>query len=105
MAAVTASITAQNTFTAPLSPFGPGNIGNATHIGYLNLSLSGTWEATVFLQRSFDNGSTWLDVASYTTNTEKAIEDYEAGVLYRVGVKTGGFTSGTVVVRLSNNQG
>ena len=105
MAAVTRSITAQNQFTDPISPFGPGNLGNATHLGFLNLSLSGTWSATVFLQRSFNNGSTWLDVASYTANTEKAIEDYEVGVLYRVGVKTGGFTSGTVVARLSNNQG
>lgn len=87
--AVTASITAQNTFTDPI-----------TVRGLFNFSLSGTWSGTVTLQRSFD-GSTWLDVATYTANIEDVGEEGELGVLYRAGIKTGEFTSGTAVVRIS----
>lgn len=89
---VAASVAAQNTFTEAAEfdarrPF--------------NLSVSGTWAGTATLQRSFDAGSTWVDVDSYTANTEKLIDTTEAGVLWRLGVKTGGYTSGTAVCRLS----
>ena len=87
---VTASITAQNTFTDAVSL-----------IGLYNLSISGTWVATVTLQRSFDAGSNWLDVDTKTGNTETWGREPEPGVVYRVGIKTGDFTSGTCVVRLS----
>ena len=69
--------------------------------GDFNLSLSGTWTATVWVQRSFDGGVTWLDVKSYTDNVEEIGEEVERGVLYRFGVKTGGFTLGPVVGRIS----
>lgn len=105
MAAVTASITAQNTGTAMISPFGQGLPQNNANFGYLNLSISGTWSATVWLQRTFDNGTTWLDVKSYTANAQEAVEDYEKAVKYRLFVKTGGFSSGTIALRLSNNDG
>lgn len=86
---VTASIAAQNTFSDAI----------AIH-GTFNLSLSGTWVATVWVQRSYD-GTNWMDVKSFTANTEQTGEEPESGLLYRFGVKTGGFTSGTVVGRLS----
>lgn len=105
MAAVTASITAQNTGTASISPFGQGIPQNNANFGFLNLSISGTWSATVWLQRTFNDGTTWLDVESFTANAERAVEDYEKAAKYRLFVKTGGFTSGTVVCRLSNNDG
>ena len=69
--------------------------------GQFNFSLSGTWVATVHLQRSFDAGVTPLDVDSFTANTEQIGEEPE-GALYRFGVKTGNFTSDTVVGRLSS---
>lgn len=85
--AVTKSITAQNTFTDPVQL-----------TGHFNLSISGTFSATVTVQRSTDN-STWRDVDSFTAATEEV--GYEPEVMwYRAGVKTGGFTSGTVDVRL-----
>ena len=93
MAAVgltTASLTAENTFCTAV-----------VIKGKFNFSLSGTWAATVFLQRSFDSGTSWLDIASYTANTQLVGEEVEAGVRYRFGVKTGGYTSGTVVGRIS----
>lgn len=86
----TYSGTAQNTFSTPV-PLQRE----------FNLSLSGTWAATVTLQRSFDQGQTWLDVATYTANIQDRGFEAEAGVLYRVGVKTGNYTSGTVVGRIS----
>ena len=70
--------------------------------GFLNISVYGTtWAGTVFLQRRFQGG-TWYDVTSFTTNTQKALVDREGGVSYRIGVKSGGYTSGSVTVRLSN---
>jgi hypothetical protein len=93
------SITAENTFSAPISLI-------SGHPGF-NFSLSGTWVATVWLQRSFDydasnpSAATWLDVNSYTANVEDTGSDPETGVFYRFGVKTGGFTSGTIVGRIS----
>lgn len=98
---VTASLTAQNTYSNPITT----RTWVATHridYGTLNVSVSGTFVATWFIQRSFNGGTTWLDVASYTSGQEKVIVDYGTGVLYRVGVKTGGFTSGTLTVRLDN---
>jgi hypothetical protein len=84
---VTASIIAQNTFS------------DAVRLeGYFNISLSGTWVATATVQRSIDN-STWVDVKTYTLNAEEVGFEPEF-MWYRVGVKTGAFTSGTVVVRL-----
>lgn len=69
--------------------------------GLFNLSISGTWVATVTVQRSFDAGSTPLDVDTFTINEETYGTETEDGVVYRVGVKTGDFTSGTVVCRIS----
>ena len=95
IADLTKSVTAQNQFTSA------GLIR-----GYFSLSISGTWVATVHVQRSFDDGVTWLDVNSYTSNTEKkgfepGSNGGQDGIKYRVGVKTGNYTSGTVVIRLA----
>jgi len=82
-----ASIAAQNTFT------------DAVRLsGYFNISISGTFSATVFVQRSPDNAN-WYDVSSFTTAFEGTGFEPEL-IWYRVGVKTGGYTSGTAVVRL-----
>ncbi len=70
--------------------------------GVFNLSISGTWAGTVTLQRSFDNGATWLDVSGYTGNAESNSEyEPEGGVCYRAGFKAGQYTSGTAVIRIS----
>ena len=95
MSAVTASLTAENTFTDWYS----SRYDNAD--GYLNLSVSGTWVGTITVQRSFDGGVTPLDVEQYTSNIEKYVQDFETGVVYRIGFKTGEFTSGTAVCRVS----
>lgn len=69
--------------------------------GYFNISISGTWAGTVTVQRSFDSGSTWFDVATWTDNTQEYGFEPERDVQYRAGIKTGDFESGTAVVRIS----
>jgi hypothetical protein len=69
--------------------------------GYFNISISGTWGGTVTVQRSFDSGSTWFDVATWQVNTQEYGLEPEREVQYRVGIKLGEYTSGTCVVRLS----
>lgn len=86
----TRSITAENLFCDP-----------AEIVGHFNISISGTWTGTVTVQRSFDGGSTWLDVGTWTGNTEEYGFEPERDVWYRAGIKTGEFGSGTAVVRLS----
>lgn len=84
---VTASLSAQNTFSEVL------NLA-----GYFDLSISGTFVATITVQRSFDNVN-WFDVDTFNA----PIETYgfnPSQCYYRVGVKTGNYTSGTIVVSL-----
>ena len=90
VAVITRSIAAENLFTDPVRL-----------TGFFNISLSGAWSATVTVQRSFDQGSTWFDVETFVSNTQEYGFEPEGGVYYRIGVKTGNFTSGTVVARLS----
>jgi len=82
-------VTAQNTFSDGLYTEGA-----------FNLSISGTFSATVTVQRSFDQGSTWRDVDTFTAPIETYGTDPEPVVVYRAGVKTGDFTSGTVNIRI-----
>lgn len=83
------AVTAENTFSDGLYTEGA-----------FNLSISGTFVATVTVQRSFDQGSTWRDVDTFTAPIETYGNDPEPVVVYRAGVKTGDFTSGTVNIRI-----
>jgi hypothetical protein len=69
--------------------------------GDFSVSLSGTWTGTVAVQRSFDNGATWLTVKSYTANAEERGFEPEQGVppLYRMACTA--VMTGTAVLRLS----
>lgn len=87
---VSRSITAENLYTDAI-----------LLVGYFNLSISGTWAGTVTVQRSFDSGSTWHDVDTWTENTQEYGLEPENGTQYRAGIKTDEFSSGTCVVRLS----
>ena len=69
--------------------------------GYLNIGISGTWVATVTLQRSFDAGQTWHDVEEWTSNIQMSLIDPVKGMRYRIGVDNGDYSSGSVVVILS----
>lgn len=96
---VNASISGANTFSDPIRVTGVGTDR------VFSIAISGTWTATVTLQRSFTSASgPWADVtaASYTSNTTTSLTDGfdNQSVWYRIGVKTGDYTSGTVVTAL-----
>jgi hypothetical protein len=98
---VSASIADQNTFTNSIRVIGVSTARS------FSISITGTWVATVTLQRSFDSGASWVDVTSYTTNQATTYSDGLDNqiILYRIGVKTGNYTSGTVVTSLSITTG
>lgn len=87
--AIVKTITEGNTFTAWLRK--PA----------ANISVSGEGSWTVELQRTFDNGASVRTVDSYTSSSESSINDQDPNAMYRLGVPVGGYTSGTIVVRLS----
>ena len=89
---VTSSITAENQFTDSIKLSGP-----------FDLSISGTFVATITVQRSYDN-STWRDVDTFTSPSEEYGFQPEIA-WYRAGVKTGNFTSGTAVLLIAGNSG
>lgn len=86
-----ASISAENTFTDAIQL----DAGES-----VITQLNGAWEATVTLQRSLDEGATWLDYHTFTANTSTTWTEAQDGVFYRIGVKTGDHTDGTVSAEL-----
>jgi hypothetical protein len=74
--------------------------------GTINITLSGTFGATVAVQRSFDGGATWhpvftadgLIARSFTAPVSTWTWEGEEGVLYRLNCT---WTSGQVDYRLS----
>lgn len=100
---VVASVTAQNTFTSSIQVTETGTIRTIT------ILISGSWVATVTLQYSTDN-ATWVDVPAKTWVSVNATTSYLDGldnqtIYYRLGVKTGDYTSGTVGLNLSTSTG
>jgi len=94
-----ATIDAENEFTIP------SYFQSYEWRDKIDLSVSGTFTATVSLQRSFDDGTTWHTVEEYTAPTEKIIENPTQTVKWRLGVLTGNFpaSSPVVSVRLSQS--
>lgn len=65
-----------------------------------NLSISGTFVATINLERSFDEGATWRIVKAFTAPAEKIGDEPEPGALYRFNCTS--YTSGTANCRLGS---
>lgn len=71
-------------------------------------SIAGTWTGEVTLQRSVDDGSSWDDVTTYTSNIPGT--GYNDGFdnqiyLYRLGFKPGEYVSGSADVTLYSASG
>lgn len=98
---VSATVSAQDTWTDPIRVTGIDN-GRV-----FSVVITGTWVATVTLQRSVGEPGDWTDVTTYTTNQSTTYDDTLDNqiVYYRLGVKTGGFTSGPVTAQLSYSAG
>jgi hypothetical protein len=99
---VNASITAENTFTDPIRVSGVGTTRSFA------VFLSGTFVATVTLQQSVGAPGAWTDISpAYTTATSTNYDDGldNQVIYYRIGVKAGAFTSGTVIASLVYSSG
>lgn len=98
---VTDSFAADNDFTTHI------RVTGVTEGRRFAITITGTFTATVTLQRSFDDGATWQDVSTYTTVTSTTLADGLDNqiVWYRIGVKTGNYTSGTAVCTLVYSSG
>lgn len=99
---VSSSISAQNTFTDSI------RVTGVTSSRTFTVDISGTWVATVSLQRSIGDEGNWEDTGTtYTANTVTTFADGLDNqiVYYRLGVKTGNYTSGTVVASLTYSLG
>lgn len=91
----TVTATAQNTFSDPLT------VGSQSPV---DIAIDGTFTATVTVQRrrSDFNNNAWMDLpTTYDAPTQALIEPNGSNWEYRIGVKTGGFTSGTVTAALA----
>ena len=99
--AVTANVTAADVYTDPIRVTG---IASGRTFG---ITVSGTWTATVTLQRSVGAIGAWVDVANYTVNQSTTLSDTLDNqiIYYRIGVKPANYTSGTAVCSLAYSAG
>lgn len=101
---VTADASAENTFTDPI------RVTNVDDQRIFTITLSGFGTATVTLQRSFESESgPWTDVPSKTFSADTT-ESYNDGLdnqiaWYRIGIKTGDYTAGTITMTLDYTLG
>lgn len=98
---VTDTFSAANDFSTHIRVLGSGESRRFA------LTLSGTFVATVTLQRSFDDGATWQDVQGYVAPGSTTVADGLDSqiVWYRIGIKVGDYTSGSVTASLVYNAG
>lgn len=97
------SFTAENQFSDPIRITG---VDGARGFAVI---LTGTWSATVTLQYSVGEPGSWVDASlgTYATNTAITYDDTldNQVIYYRIGIKTGEFTSGTVEASISSSTG
>ncbi|MEN9903115.1 MAG: hypothetical protein RL651_1779, partial [Pseudomonadota bacterium] len=93
---VQADLTADDQFTDEIRVTG---IGDSR--GFL-VGITGTWTATITLQRSVAEPGAWVDVTTYTASGGAVYDDALDNqiVYYRIGIKAGDYTSGTADVSL-----
>lgn len=96
-----ASITTENSFTDDIEISGSGTFRR------FSVVVTGASGNTVTLQRSFGVTGNFEDFESYTTDQNKTIDDQLDGqiVFYRLGVKTGDYSSGTIDVSMNTSSG
>lgn len=78
---------------------GTGASSAVTIHGCFNLSLSGFGSATVAVERSFDDGSTWVSVEAFSADAERIGKEPENKIQYRLNCTA--YTSGTINYRIS----
>jgi hypothetical protein len=100
---VQASLTGEDQWTDPIRVTG---VGAGRVFGLIIASLTGT-SSTVTLQRSVEEPGAWTDVSSYTTNQSTTYNDGLDNqiIYYRIGIKTGNYSSGTIDATLNFSAG
>lgn len=100
---VARSISAQNTFSSSIRITGVGT-DRAFTVDISGLTGTGS---TVTLQRSLVAPGTWTDVSSYTADTTTSVNDGldNQVVYYQIGVKTGDYMAGTIMVEMQVGAG
>jgi hypothetical protein len=105
----TSSEFATNVVASTVSPNGPitatGVSPSYGPVGNFNISVWGTFTGTITLNRSFDNGTTWIPF-TYSDGTQLSwsgpftttFEEPEPGVLYQLSVT---YSSGSINYRFS----
>jgi len=92
-----------NDFTAGLDVY-LGKMG-AGYADFEVWSTSAAPVAVVWVQKSRNSGSTWVDIESFTTSaaTKQYHKTYVFGSAHqiRAGIKSGGYTSGTLNIRIA----
>lgn len=99
---VTKAISAENTFSDPIRVTG---VGEGRRFGII---VAGVFTATVTIQYSVGDVGSWVDLpTTYAApTTDSYLDDQDNQIIYyRIGVKTGDFTSGTVTATLSFSAG
>ena len=100
---VESSISGEDQWSDPIRVIGTAAQREFTY------TISGTWSGTVKIQRSAESPGSWVDVAglSFTGNSSSTYRDGLSNqiIYYRIGIKTGGYTSGTVSVSLEYASG
>lgn len=93
---VTQSINAQDVFSDPIRVVGVEDQREFA------IKITGTFTATVTLQYSVSEPGSWVDVETYTGAESTSYDDGLDNqiIYYRIGVKSGDFTSGSLVVSL-----
>lgn len=94
---VSSAISGADTFTDPIRVVGIGTQRN------IDLVVSGTFTATVTLQYSVGAVGSWVDATTYTTPTTTTYNDSQDNeiIYYRLGIKSGDYTSGTATCSLT----
>lgn len=93
---VVATFTGANQFTDPI------RVTGVTSSRIFTRAIAGTFNATVRLQRSVGAVGAWEDIEAYTVPTSGSYDDELDNqiIFYRLGIKSGEYTSGTVVVQM-----
>lgn len=99
---VTAVLTGENQFTDDIRVTGVGSTRE------FSISITGVFTATVTLQQSVGAPGAWVDISpAYTTATSTTYNDTLDNniIYYRIGIKSGDYTSGTATATLTYSGG
>lgn len=99
---VTASISGADQWSDEIKVVGIGASQRSFNIVRANIGSN-----TVTLQRSVAEPGAWVDVSTYTTNGTTSFNDAldNQTIYYRIGIKAGGYSSGTTDVELNYANG